>query len=98
MRTCLPDVTDTQDAALRGVRTILRTPYRSEQPARPAPHMCRGAMRAFEAYCMAPGQGGHYFIILLHDMDDLLAFIYPLGLAMFSGDVVEIMNRILKWA
>ena len=31
-------------------------------------------------------------------MDDLLAFIRPLGLAMFSGDVVESMNRILKRA
>ena len=60
--------------------------------------MCRDAMRAFEGHCMAPGQGGHYFIILLHDMDDLLAFIHPLGLAMFSGDVVESMNRILKRA
>ena len=98
VRTCLPDVTDAQDAAVRGVRTMLRTLYRSEQAARPAPHMCRDAMRAFEAHCMAPGQGGHYFIILLHDMDDLLAFIHPLGLAMFSGDVVESMNRILKRA
>jgi hypothetical protein len=98
IRPLLPEVTDAQDAAVRGVSTMLRTLYKNEQEAKPAPHLCRDAMRKFAAHCMEPGQGGHYVNMLLHDMDDLLAFIHPVGLAMFSGDVVESMNRILKRA
>ena len=44
------------------------------------------------------GKGGHYLLILEHDADRILGNIFPYGLAMFCGDIVESLNRLLKKA
>ena len=49
----------------------------------------------FRRHC-AVGTASWYLVSLEHDVDAMLQNIWPLGLAMFCGDISESINRFLK--
>ena len=70
-------------------------------------HRCFGTSTALikwvhapSAFCEhgAPGSASHYLLFLEEDADRLLEDIWPFGMAMFSNDIVESLNRFLKQA
>ena len=58
---------------------------------------CRAAAAAFREHC-APRSASHYLLFLDEDADHVLDDIWPFGLAMFSNDIVQSLNRFLKQA
>ena len=79
--------------AVLGMRALLSALYVSFQD--PYPPQCAPVARAYrKAIC--PDSKGHYLLFLEEDCQHVLADIYPYGMAMFSGDVVESLNRLLK--
>ena len=83
-------------AAVVNMRTLLRTLYRSLHHGRPAPD-CAGVTRAFREH-VAPRSGSHYLLFLEVDCAAVLEAVAAdgFGMAMFSGDIVETLNRLLK--
>ena len=81
--------------AIRDMGALLRALYVTYQGPHAPP--CASVATAFrEAIC--PTSGSQYLLFLEHDCEQLLEDIYPYGMAMFSGDVVEGFNRLLKQA
>ena len=75
--------------AVLGMRALLSALYVSFQD--PYPPQCAPVARAYrKAIC--PDSKGHYLLFLEEDCQHVLADIYPYGMAMFSGDVVESLN------
>ena len=61
----------------------------------PNPLNCASVARDFRRHC-AVGTASWYLLSLEHDVDTMLQNIKPFGLAMFSGDISESINRFLK--
>ena len=78
-----------------GMAKLLKDLYHTYQVGtRP---QCRAAAAAFREHC-APRSASHYLLFLEEDVDRVLDDIWPFGLAMFSNDIVESLNRCLKQA
>ena len=56
---------------------------------------CAAVARDFWRHCTV-GTASWYLLSLEHDVDTMLQHIEPFGLAMFSGDISESINRFLK--
>ena len=81
--------------AVMGMPKLLNDLYHTYQVGtRP---QCRAAAAAFREHC-APRSASHYLLFLEEDADRVLDNIWPFGLAMFSNDIVESLNRFLKQA
>ena len=81
--------------AVRDMGALLRALYVTYQGPHAPP--CASVAKAFrEAIC--PTSGSQYLLFLEQDCEQVLRDIYPYGMAMFSGDVVEGLNRLLKQA
>ena len=81
--------------AVMGMAKLLKDLYHTYQVGtRP---QCRAAAAAFREHC-APRSASHYLLFLKEDADRVLDDIWPFGLAMFSNDIVESLNRFLKQA
>ena len=81
--------------AVMGMAKLLKDLYHTYQVGiRP---QCRAAAAAFRKHC-APRSASHYLLFLEEDADRVLDDIWPFGLAMFSNDIVESLNRFLKQA
>ena len=61
----------------------------------PDPLNCAAVARDFRRHCTA-GTSSWYLLSLEQDVDTMLKNIKPFGLAMFSGDISESINRFLK--
>ena len=61
----------------------------------PNPLNCAAVARDFRRHCTV-GTASWYVLSLEHDVDTMLHNIKPFGLAMFSGDISESVNRFLK--
>ena len=59
------------------------------------PLNCAAVARDFRRHCTV-GTASWYLLSLEHDVDTMLQNIKPFGLAMFSGDISEGINRFLK--
>ena len=59
------------------------------------PLSCAALAKDFRLHCTV-GTASWYLLSLEHDVDAMLQNICPFGLAMFSGDVSESINRFLK--
>ena len=79
--------------AVLGMRALLSALYVSFQD--PTPPQCAPVAQAYRR-AICPNSKGHYLLFLEEDCQHVLADIYPYGMAMFSGDVVESLNRLLK--
>ena len=85
--------------AVLDVRKMVSELYVTYQPHRPQSDYCKRVIRNFRKHVVRRrGGGGHYLLILEYDADRILANIFPYGLAMFCGDIVESLNRLLKKA
>ena len=82
--------------AIGDMGALLRTLYVTYQSPLKAPPCAKVAKAFREAIC--PTSGSQYLLFLEQDCEQLLEDIYPYGMAMFSGDVVEGFNRLLKQA
>ena len=81
--------------AVMGMAKLLKDLYHTYQVGtRP---QCRAAAAAFREHS-APRSASHYILFLEEDADRVLDDIWPFGLAMFSNDIVESLNRFLKQA
>ena len=79
--------------AVMGMAKLLKDLYHTYQVGtRP---QCRASVAAFREHC-APRSASHYLLFLEEDADRLLDDIWSFGLAMFSNDIVESLNRFLK--
>ena len=58
----------------------------------PNPLNCAAVARDFRRHCTV-GTASWYLLSLEHDVDTMLQNIKPFGLAMFSGDILESINR-----
>ena len=84
------------DEAVLGMRDLLRDLYVTFLP--PVLPKCKEVAKAFRA-AMGPDTMSSYLFFLEEDADWLLGELAargPYGLAMFSGDVLESFNRLLK--
>ena len=72
---------------------LMRDLYHTYQVG-PRPQ-CRAIAAALHEHC-APRFACQYLLFLEEDADRLLEDIWPFGMAMFSGDIVESLNRFLK--
>ena len=61
----------------------------------PNPLNCAAVARDFRRHCTV-GTASWYLLSLEHDVDTMLQNIKPFGLAMFSGDISESINRLLR--
>ena len=61
----------------------------------PNPLNCAAVARDFRRHCIV-AIASWYLLSLEHDVDTILQNIKPFGLAMFSGDISESINRFLK--
>ena len=61
----------------------------------PNPLKCAAVARDFQRHCTVRTPSW-YLLSLGHDVDTMLQNIKPFGLAMFSGDISESINRFLK--
>ena len=87
-----------EDAAITGMRNLLRDLYVTFLPT--VLPKCREAAQAFRRV-VAPQSMSNYLFFLEEDADWLLEELRkrgPYGFAMFSGDVLETFNRLLKVA
>jgi hypothetical protein len=87
-----------EDAAITGMRNLLRDLYVTFLPT--VLPKCREAAQAFRKV-VAPKSMSNYLFFLEEDADWLLEELRkrgPYGFAMFSGDVLETFNRLLKVA
>ena len=81
--------------AVMGMAKLLKDLYHTYQVCtRP---QYRAAAAAFREHC-APRSASHYLLFLEEDADRVLDDIWPFGLAMFSNDIVQSINRFLKHA
>lgn len=81
--------------AVTNMYGLLRALYRTYQPnSTPDPTL---VTRKFREH-IAPESASHYLLFLEHDVQFILPSIHPYGLALFSGDLIESLNRLLKRA
>ena len=79
--------------AIANLWDLLRPLYYTYQG--PNPLNCAAVARDFRRHCTV-GTASWYLLSLRHDVDAMLQNIPPFGLAMFSGDISESINRFLK--
>ena len=79
--------------AIANMWDLLQAPYGTYQG--PHPLNCAAVARDFRRHCTA-GTASWYLLSLEQDVDTMLQNIKPFGLAMFSGDISESINRFLK--
>ena len=72
---------------------LLQALYSTYQAPRPL--NCADVAPDFRRHCTV-GTASWYLLSLEHDVDTMLQNIKPFGLAMFSGDISESINRFLK--
>ena len=81
--------------AVMGMAKLLKDLYHTYQVGtRP---QCQAAAAAFQEHC-APESASHYLLFMEEDAYCVLDDSWPFGLAMFSNDIVESLNRFLKQA
>ena len=86
------------DVAMRGMHALLQGLYRTEYDASPSAD-CAKVARYFRTHCCVNRGGGpNYLYILEHDIPRLADMLHGLGmgLGMFSQDIAESLNRLLK--
>lgn len=90
------------DDAMRNMEWVLRTLYRSTYNENPAQEIAQ-KVAAFRDYCVVEsgvGELGNYLFVLQHDAPRLVTHLYEnrgkYGLGMFSQDIAESINRLLK--
>ena len=85
------------DEAVRPLREVLRSLYHSEPPVDGLEDRVELAARNFQLHCV-PNPKLSYLYILIHDMKTIISECRNLGvgLAMFSNNLTETMNAIMK--
>ena len=78
--------------AITNMWELLQAPYCTYQG--PNPSNCAAVARDFRRHCIVRTTSW-YLLSLEHDVDTMLQKIKPFGLAMFSGDISESINRFL---
>ena len=79
--------------AIANLWEVLQAVYCTYQG--PTPLNCAAVASDFRRHCTV-GTASWYLMSLQHDVDTMLQNIKPFGLAMFSGDISESINRFLK--
>jgi hypothetical protein len=83
------------DAAVLELGRVFSMLYHTEPPTDPSvPDRVAAAARDFRTHC-APTSGSSYLHILEHDIPWLLRRL-PVGMGMFSNDLTETLNAVIK--
>ena len=85
------------DEAVRQLGEVLRELYHSRPPVDSLEDRVELAARNFQLHCV-PHSKSSYLYILIHDMKTIMSECrnFRVGLAMFSNNLTETMNAIMK--